>query len=136
MTINDVVFGWRDEISDAEVSALHAAAFDHELDLEPWSARLAKHSLGWVTARHRQVLIGFVNVVGDGGRHAFLVDTAVAPAMQDRGIGRALVDLAIRECGSTQAEWLHVDFEPRLETFYVRPGGFASTLAGLVRVAR
>lgn len=42
---------------------------------------------GGVIARAGTQLVGFVNAVGDGGRHAFLVDTAVAPTYQGAGIG-------------------------------------------------
>ncbi len=56
-----------------------------------WSERLARHSLTWVTAADSAgSLVGFVNVIGDGGRHAVLLDTIVEPEYQGHGIGRAL----------------------------------------------
>lgn len=134
MTSDDVVFEWRGPVDDEELSILHASAFAHEPVVEGWSLRLEKHSLGWVTARQDAALVGFVNVVGDGGRHAFLLDTAVRPGLQGGGIGRALVSRAIAECRRAGAEWLHVDFEPELSAFYLRPGAFRSTSAGLLHL--
>ncbi|WP_082763894.1 GNAT family N-acetyltransferase [Frondihabitans sp. PAMC 28766] len=92
---------------------------DALLVVEPWGHRLENHSLGWVTARQNDTLIGFVNVVGDGGRHAFLLDTSVAPEQQGSGIGGALVRKTITACQLAGAEWLHVDFESDLEAFYL-----------------
>jgi hypothetical protein len=60
---------WRGEFENFEVTALHSDAFEvgvvvaNETD---WQTLLAKHSLGWVTARDRDQLLGFVNVIWDG----------------------------------------------------------------------
>lgn len=127
-------YAWRAEVTDQEVSALHAAAFDHEETLEAWNARLARYSLGWGTARRDGALIGFCNVVTDGGRHAFLVDTVVHPESQGAGIGRELVVRAIRECRESPAAWLHVDFEADVGPFYLATGLFQPTAAGLMKL--
>ena len=48
-----------------------------------WWDRIRPHSLGWVTARDGDGrLVGFVNVVSDGGVHAFLLDTKTHGAHQ------------------------------------------------------
>jgi GNAT superfamily N-acetyltransferase len=131
---SEVVFEWRGAVADEELSILHASAFAHEPVTEGWSRRLERHALGWVTARQDATLVGFVNVVGDGGRHAFLLDTMVRPDRRGGGIGRALVSRAIEECLLAGAEWLHVDFEPELSGFYLRPDAFRSTSAGLLHL--
>jgi len=96
-------------------------------------AYLRTHSLGWVGALAGDLLVGFVNVAWDGGRHAFLLDTTVHPDHQRRGLGKALVAQALDLARDAGVEWLHVDFEPGLEPFY-RACGFRATAAGVVRL--
>lgn len=78
-------------------------------------------------------LVGFVNVAWDGGVHAFLLDTCVVPACRGQGIATRLVKQAVRIAGDRGAQWIHVDFEPHLTSFY-RSCGFRPTEAGLVRL--
>lgn len=134
MNEDDPTYVWRGQVEDAELSDLHASAFGHPARTEPWGKRLASHSLGWVTARRGDALVGFVNLVTDGGRHVFLVDLIVSPPEQGRGIGRNLVGHGVDGCRGTRAEWLHVDFEAALEPFYLGPGGFRPTPAGLIHL--
>lgn len=129
-----LTYAWRAEITDEEVSTLHALAFDHEDRVEAWNLRLERHSLGWGTARRDGALIGFCNVVTDGGRHAFLVDTVVHPDHQGSGIGHELVVRAVQECRDSPAEWLHVDFEAEVSPFYLATGLFRATTAGLLKL--
>lgn len=82
---------------DDELEALHAAAFGGDPVRAPWSERLRRHSLLWVTARKAGRLVGFVNVVGDGGARAILLDTCVHPDEQGRGLGKALVRAVVDE---------------------------------------
>ena len=88
---------WRGGFASREANALHAAAFggpvypDQEWD---WVALVDAHSLGWVTARVGDELVGFANVLWDGFVHAWLQDVMVTPARQRSGIGVALVELA------------------------------------------
>ncbi len=111
---------------------LHTAAFGHPATHVEWRARLERHSLTWVTARDPGGrLTGFVNVVGDGGEHAFLLDTVVSPADQRTGIGRSLVDAAEEAARGLGCRWLHVDYEPRDAAFYEAASGFRPTPAGL-----
>ncbi|MHA6729024.1 GNAT family N-acetyltransferase [Devosia sp. A369] len=95
---------------------------------------ILQRSLGHVGAYDGAALIGFVNVAGDGGVHAFILDTCVAPAYGRRGIAVQLVQQAGETARQRGAQWLHVDFEPQLEAFY-RQCGFGPTAAGLMRLA-
>jgi GNAT superfamily N-acetyltransferase len=95
--------------------------------------RVLDRSLGYVCAFENRELIGFVNVAWDGGLHTFLLDTTVRSDSQRRGIGRQLIRHAVALAREAGAEWLHVDFEPRLEEFY-RACGFRETRAGLINL--
>jgi len=125
-------YEWRGALGNAELNALHAEGFGHPVLDDDWVAVLARHSLGWVCAREAGVLLGFVNVAWDGGVHAFVLDTLVAAAARRRGIGAALVEVAVREARRAGCEWLHVDFEEHLRPFYFGRCGFQPTDAGLI----
>jgi GNAT superfamily N-acetyltransferase len=116
-------------VTSAEINELRAAAWP-DAGPQDWEPILAQ-SLGWVTARLDGALVGFVNVAWDGGSHAFLLDTVVHPSAQRRGVGRSLVNDAARIARQRGVEWLHVDFEPELRSFYERCG-FRPTDAGLL----
>jgi ribosomal protein S18 acetylase RimI-like enzyme len=117
-------------VDDAALSLLHARAFGNDRStVDPWADRLQQHSLSWVGAFAEGALIGFVNVAWDGNAHAFLLDTAVDPDFQHRGIGQALVRAAADEALRAGCEWLHVDFEPQLGDFYRQALPFRSTEA-------
>ncbi|WP_127506030.1 GNAT family N-acetyltransferase [Actinoplanes solisilvae] len=129
MTVTFVV---RFPVDDAVLNDLHGRAFGSSGPVVPWRARLERHALTWVGAFAASRLIGFVQVGWDGGSHAFLLDTAVDPAFQGNGIGAALVKAAVDEARAAGCTWAHVDFEPRLEDFYLRRCGFRPTAAGLI----
>jgi ribosomal protein S18 acetylase RimI-like enzyme len=122
-------------VDDDALNALHARAFGGDGAPQPWAARLARHALSWVGAFDAGRLVGFVQVCWDGGAHAFLLDTAVDPAAQRRGIGAGLVRAATADAAKAGCEWLHVDFEPHLTEFYLRSCGFRRTSAGLLRLS-
>ena len=127
-----ISYEWRGPVSNAELNALHAAAFGHEVLAEDWAAQLDRHSLGWVCARDGGALAGFVNVPWDGGMHAFILDTMVARHARRRGIGTRLVAVAVDGARAAGCEWLHVDFTPGLRGFYLDGCGFRGTDAGLI----
>lgn len=127
-------FRIRFPVDDHELSTLHALAFGAPAEVQPWAARLDRHALTWVGAFDNDRLIGFVQVCWDGGAHAFVLDTAVHPDHGRRGIGRELVLRAADEARGAGCEWLHVDYEPHLEDFYVRACGFSPTAAALLRL--
>ena len=123
-------------VDDRLLSALHARAFGADpAVVRPWAQRLERHALTWIGAFDGATLVGFVQVCWDGGSHAFLLDTAVHPDRQHQGIGARLVAAAADAVRAAGCEWLHVDFEPHLERFYLDGCGFRRTDAGLLRLA-
>lgn len=118
-------------LTNDALNELFAAAWDAHapIDFGPQLER----SLLYVGAFEGERLVGFVKVIGDGGVHAFLLDTSVHRDFQGRGIGRELVTRAIALSRDRGCDWMHVDFEAHLEKFY-SDCGFRPTLAGLVRL--
>jgi GNAT superfamily N-acetyltransferase len=121
----------RPPLTDAQLDALFAAAWPEHVS-RAFGPVLAR-SLTYCAAWHRGRLVGFVNVAGDGGVHAFLLDPTVHPAHRRRGLGLALVQRAAALARAAGAEWLHVDYEPHLAAFYAA-AGFRPTAAGLLRL--
>ncbi|MFD6072875.1 GNAT family N-acetyltransferase [Amycolatopsis lurida] len=131
--MTDFSYRWRDPVTDDEMSDLVRS---HGGEPVPgWWNGIRRHSLGWVTARDvAGTLVGFVNVAWDGGAHAFLLDTKTRGTHQHRGIGTAVVRLAVLHARAAGCEWLHVDFVPELGPFYFGACGFRPTEAGLIRL--
>jgi ribosomal protein S18 acetylase RimI-like enzyme len=127
-------YEWRGDFHNRELNELHASAFAHRLLDDDWRGQVQAHSLGWVCARGGSELLGFVNVAWDGGVHAFILDTIVAPQVGRRGVGTELVQLAVAGARAAGCEWLHVDFEDHLRAFYFDACGFTPTNAGLIRL--
>jgi ribosomal protein S18 acetylase RimI-like enzyme len=99
---------------------------------DDWLGQVENHSLGWVCARTGDDLVGFVNVAWDGGVHAFVLDTIVATNARRRGIGKQLVAVVVAESRRAGCEWLHVDFDDHLRSFYFDACGFTPTNGGLI----
>ncbi|MDQ0905270.1 GNAT superfamily N-acetyltransferase [Streptomyces canus] len=127
-----ITYEWRGDVDNSALNALHSEGFDHPVGQTDWRARLHRHSLGWVCAWEEHRLVGFVNVAWDGGVHAFVLDTVVALRNRSNGVGAALVNAAAEGCRAAGCEWLHVDFEEHLRSFYFDACGFRETTAGLI----
>ena len=129
-----VSYSCRGQFRNEALNDLHAEAFGCQKSNDDWWAHANRHSLGGVCARLEGALVGFVNVVWDGGVHAFILDTIVARQAQQHGIGTEMLSIAVREARNSGCEWLHVDFEGRLPHFYFDKSGFKPTNAGLIRL--
>ncbi|HZB00738.1 MAG TPA: GNAT family N-acetyltransferase [Actinomycetota bacterium] len=133
-----ITYAWREDVTNEEMNALHAEAFDTRVYDENewnWVEQLHGHSLGWATARDEAgTLVGFVNVPWDGLVHAWIQDTMVASSARRRGIGVKLVALAVEEARRAGCEWMHVDFDDHLRPFYFDACGFSPTNAGLIEL--
>jgi ribosomal protein S18 acetylase RimI-like enzyme len=128
-----VTYVWRGPLTDAELVELVRSHGGQAVG--GWWDRIRPHSLGWVVARAGDgEVVGFVNVAWDGGDHAFLLDPKTRGSFQRRGVGTRLVALATEQAREAGCEWLHVDFEPELESFYLEACGFRPTQAGLIHL--
>jgi ribosomal protein S18 acetylase RimI-like enzyme len=126
-------FRWRSPITDAEMVSLVRSHGGNAV--AGWWDQIRPHSLGWMTARLADgTLIGFVNVAWDGGDHAFLLDTKVATSHQHRGIATTLVREATRHAKAAGCEWLHVDCDESLSSFYFDACGFKPAPAGVIHL--
>jgi GNAT superfamily N-acetyltransferase len=128
-----VVLRWRGPLTDEEMVDLVTS---YGASAAPgWWEQIRPHSFGWVTARDSEgTVVGFVNVITDGGDHAFLIDTKTRGDYQREGIGTRVVRIAIEHAKEAGCEWLHVDFEPHLRSFYFTACGFEQTDAGLIHL--
>lgn len=135
MDAQQITWGISQVLGDEELEALHAAAFGGGPGETPWMTLLQRHSLFWVAGRQGDRLVAFVNVVGDGGAHAIVLDTCVAPDLQGHGIGAELIRRAADEAARRGCAWLHADYEPHLAPFYESRCGLRPTHAGLLHLA-
>jgi GNAT superfamily N-acetyltransferase len=134
-TVRTVEIEWRGPFTSREANALHAEAFGTRVFTDTewnWRDQVAAHSLGWVTAREGEELVGFVNVISDGVVHAWLQDVMVAAASRHRGVGRRLVTAARDGARAAGCDWLHVDLADDLAGFYLDACGFSPARAGLM----
>lgn len=130
-----IAYEWRGAFTNGELNGLHAEAFETRVftaDEWDWVQLTAVHSLGWVTARDGDLLVGFVNVLWDGLVHAWLQDTMVAISARGRDVGTGVVAVAREQARAAGCEWLHVDFDDHLRAFYFDACGFRPTNAGLI----
>jgi ribosomal protein S18 acetylase RimI-like enzyme len=125
---------WCGAADNDELNDLHAEAFGEPRIDQDWLSPLTSLSLGWVTARKKGELVGFVNLAWDGMAHAFIVDLAVAEQARRCGIGTGLIGIAREHASAAGCRWLHVDFEERLTDFYRAACGFQPTSAGLIAI--
>jgi GNAT superfamily N-acetyltransferase len=129
-----IAWEWRGAFRNEEINQLHAEGFDHAYVEHDWTDVLSRLSLGWVTARDDQGLVGFVNVIWDGHAHAFIEDTLVAQRARRQGVGKRLLAVATEQAREAGCEWIHVDFDDHLKSFYFDACGFRPTSAGLIRL--
>jgi len=130
---DEIVLRWRGPLTDDEMVALVASY--GAAPVVGWWDHIRPHSFGWVTGRDSGgTVVAFANVVTDGGDHAFLIDTKTHGEYQRRGIGTQVVRMATEHAKEAGCEWLHVDFEQHLRSFYFTACGFAPTDAGLIHL--
>lgn len=128
----NVHFQFSPQVTNEEMNTLFAEAWPGPHCHKDFD-RVLQRSLGYVCAYQDSELVGFINVAWDGDAHAFLLDTTVRSDCRHQGIGRQLVRYAVELARKAGAEWLHVDFEPRLAAFY-RKCGFRESFAGLINL--
>jgi len=115
----------------AELDALWQLVWAEPAPIRP--ERAFSLSLAHVGAYADGQLVGFVNVIWDGGQHASIFDLGVHPLYRERGIGSELLSEAIGLARQRGARWVHIDFAPHLKPFF-RRRGFGSAEAGVLRL--
>ena len=123
------------KVSSDDLNELFDAAWQNHKYEKNVVARLQKHSLSYICAFDGKTVVGFVNLAWDGGVYGFILDTSVPYDYQRQGIGVQLVQEAAKVAKAYNLEWLHVDYEERLEPFYAACG-FVETKAGLIKLRR
>ena len=125
-----------------EVSPVVSSDALNELFASAWEEHsttdfdvLLERSQFYICAFDKDVLVGFVKFIGDGGMHGFLLDTTVHAEYQKQGIGQELVRRCLKVAKEQNISWVHVDYEAHLENFYTKCG-FRPTKAGLVNLER
>ncbi|MGX9900696.1 GNAT family N-acetyltransferase [Arthrobacter sp. SA17] len=58
----------------------------------------------------------------------------VADRARRQGIGKKLVSVATEQARAAGCEWLHVDVDDHLKSFYFEACGFRPTNAGLIQL--
>lgn len=118
-------------VSSAELNHLFALSWpDHKLTNFD---ELLTHAHIYICAYHDSELIGFAKLISDSGVHGFLLDPTVAPKFRRQGHAQEMIRQILARAKSLSIEWVHVDYEPRLRSFYTACG-FAPTEAGLYQV--
>ena len=119
------------DVTNDALNALYADAWPDHTPSD--FADLLSHNLGHICAISDGILIGFTYVAWDGGAHAFLLDPMVRKDFRRQGVGTQLVQHAAELAREAGVEWLHVDYESHLATFYSKCG-FMTTEAGLINL--
>ena len=103
----------RPTLTEAQLDQLFAASWPGHVSRA--FAPVLAHSLTYCAALHRGQLVGFVNVAGDGGAHAFLLDGEVVrtPAWLGELVPQAASAAVARRVGLPLGEQLgRVDSDP------------------------
>ncbi|MEV1286615.1 GNAT family N-acetyltransferase [Micromonospora sp. NPDC049679] len=83
MTSSHAVFAVCPDLTDDELNELFTASWPGHTSTS--FAPMMARSIAWIAALRGRRLVGFVNVAGDGGAHAFILDTTVHPDERRRG---------------------------------------------------
>ena len=127
--MNEIEYKIEPKLSDNDLNYLFASAWENHAERE--FGPVLERSLTYVGAFADSHLVGFVNVAWDGGIHGFILDTTVHRTHQRRGIGTEIMMRSARIAAERGIEWLHVDYDSRLDAFY-RGCGYRKTEAGIL----
>lgn len=92
-----------------------------------------KRSVFYLCAFEGEHLIGFLDVVGNGVTDAYIQNFLVAADLQGRGVGTAMMELAVKRLTEMGIRAVWLIFNPELEPYY-RRFGFVTFLGGRLRL--
>ncbi|MEU4556936.1 GNAT family N-acetyltransferase [Actinoplanes sp. NPDC023936] len=122
----EIRYRTRFAVDDTALSRLHARAFDYAETPFAWGRVLGQPAtVTFVGAFLGADLVGFAQARRTDPGQAGLLDVAVDPDRQRRGIGLALVRHVIRDVEAAGLSRLLVEFEPPLSEFYFGRCGFS-----------
>ena len=81
-----------------------------------------RHVVAWHVDREQQQLIGFARAVSDGVYQATLIDIAVHPDFQARGVGKTLVKTLTKQLQAAQIVDIILFASPHVTDFYHQLG--------------
>lgn len=119
LTMTDATLSDADEPDREELLELYGSVGWTAYTRQPEIlVQAVRGSLRVVTARSRGKLVGLARIVGDGATIAYLQDVLVDPSYRRRGLGRRLVQAALRGSGEVRQQVLLTDDEPGQRAFY------------------
>lgn len=104
------------EIEELRATVGWDAYRGHYTDIMP------RHWCHYTVRENGGRLIGYLSILSDGVADAFLLDLMVHPAHARQGIGRGLVECAIRDVKAAGIRCVQVTFGDHLRAFYQRCG--------------
>jgi len=88
------------------------------IDDEPALLNGIHNSLESIVALHKEVIIGFMRIVGDGETIVYIQDILVHTEYQRKGIGKELIDRVLDKYSSVRQILLLCDDTDELNSFY------------------
>ena len=108
-------------VSAREIEDLReAVGWDRSEETLPRTLR--RHHAYYVGRDGSGRLVGYLSIISDGVADAFLVDLAVHPEFQGRGVGKRLVTRAVADVRREGIRCVQVTFSPELRAFYAACG--------------
>ena len=83
---------------------------------------LNRHFTYYTVRNQDDLLIAYMSVLSDGITDAFLLDLAVHPEYQKRGLGKRIVEKAIADIKAAGIRCIQVTFNENLQPFYKKCG--------------
>ncbi len=127
--INDVIFEQDSIIKNGEIENVRTSV-GWDNDSIPYSM-IVPNLFSYFTARHNDLLVGFISIISNKFSDAYLQDLMVMKDFQNNGIGSILLKKAIKFCQDKNIKAIQLTFNPELESFY-RKFGFHIYKAGII----
>jgi GNAT superfamily N-acetyltransferase len=110
-------------VAPAEIEALRIAV-GWDKGSGNYDKILQRHFTYYTVRASDGHLIGYMSILSDGLADAFLLDLMVHPDFQGQGVGRRIVQRAIRDMKDAGIQCVQVTFDEKLRDFYRKCGFF------------